>query len=76
MTRKQHPTKTVLTGPLWLKNIYDGHTEGNSMIKPIEDPDGNWILGKEILTDPKWDLTTIVGTSPDIQKPISDYPTS
>ena len=73
MRRVEHPTKKVLTGPEWIYQLFDGFTRGNSMIKPIQDPDGNWILGKAILGSKKWDLSMRVGPSPNEQKPIYEW---
>ena len=35
-------------------NNLNGRVNGNSRIEFIKDADGNWIIGKEVLTDPNW----------------------
>lgn len=37
-------------------NSLNGRVNGNSKIQFIKDADGNWIVGKEVLTDPVWQV--------------------
>lgn len=32
----------------------DGYTNGNSVLKFVKDGNDNWIVGKSVLTDPKF----------------------
>lgn len=68
--RVEHPTRTVLTGPEWLFELYNGYVNklGTAKIQPIIDPDGKPIIGKSILSDPDWDLTIDVNG-----RPVSDW---
>jgi hypothetical protein len=43
----------VLVVPTNLLNRFRT-TKGRDELKPIQDPDGDWILGMEILNDPAW----------------------
>lgn len=50
-----HPTRTCLTGPEWLMEMFDGAKNGNNMLKPTRDANGLPIIGKQVLDDPTWD---------------------
>lgn len=55
--KKYHPTLKVFTGPLWLFEMFNGYRneKGTAELKPVIDPDGNPIIGKQVLEDPTWD---------------------
>lgn len=51
-----HPTLKVITAPHWLFEMFNGikNKRGTAILKPIIDPDGNPIVGKQVLKDPDW----------------------
>lgn len=55
---KKHPNIKVFTGPDWLFQMFDGFTnpKGTALIKPVIDPYGTPIIGKQVLDDPDWDF--------------------
>ena len=46
----------VFTAPMWVFDIFNGykHPEKNSVIKPIIDPEGDPVIGINVLSDPDW----------------------
>ena len=47
----------VYTGPMWLFEMFNEfkHPSKPSMLKPVIDPDGDPIIGIQVLEDPDWD---------------------
>ena len=48
---------TVLTGPQWLFEMFNGlkNPKGTAEIRPVIDADGEPIIGMEVLDDTTWD---------------------
>ena len=57
MAKVYHPTLTVYTAPMWLYEMFNGYRndKGTAELRPVIDPDGNPIIGKQVLDDPDWD---------------------
>lgn len=57
----------VLTGPTWLFESFKDFThplKPTAKLKPSIDPDGDPIIGMQVLTDPDWEFISEV-SSPD-----------
>ena len=56
--KKYHPTLKVITGHKWLFEMFNGtkNKKGTAILEPVIDPDGNPIIGKQILTSTDFDI--------------------
>lgn len=65
----------VFTGPNWLFIMFEGYQneKGTAKIHPIRDKNDNWIIGKNIETDPTWNLQIPVESPEGVVRPLIEW---